>query len=341
MYNFFKGLLRAELATPLVSNQNKYIKPHIVNKLGKKNKKKIFYIIKKNFQPNGLFSNLSFVLYHLDYALKKKYLPIVDMQNFPTIYNEKQAISGTKNSWDYFFYPLSNYNLDDVYKSAKVIFSSDSIPVFFVNHQPRFKILLKKKIKIQSKILSLFKKKKKLYFGRNRIMGVHVRGTLQRIVKGHSLPPNPQDFLNEAIKIFTKSKCDKIFLVTEDLIYLNSFRNYFKDKLIYLNTPRSDPKIFGSHNYHFTKYNRKYHRYKLGVEVLIDALLLSTTKTFLFTDSNVWRFASMLASKKQKKYHFITKFNSNNKFFARWKWYFHNYLYLLFGKVDYKIKKID
>ena len=32
----------------------------------------------------------------------------VDMENFPTIYNEKNSIKGSKNSWDYYFKSKKN-----------------------------------------------------------------------------------------------------------------------------------------------------------------------------------------------------------------------------------------
>ena len=53
----------------------------------KKNKKKTFYIIKRT-PGAGLFSNFIFVLNHLKIAESCGYIPIVDMENFPTIYNE-------------------------------------------------------------------------------------------------------------------------------------------------------------------------------------------------------------------------------------------------------------
>ena len=36
-----------------------------------------------------MFSNLIFVLNHLIICEKHKFIPIIDMENFPTIYNEK------------------------------------------------------------------------------------------------------------------------------------------------------------------------------------------------------------------------------------------------------------
>ena len=55
-------------------------------------------------------------------------------------------------------------------------------------------------------------------------MGVHVRGTLQRIVTNHHLPPNPRDLVIKAFEIFENNKCKKLLLVTEDKLYLKYFK---------------------------------------------------------------------------------------------------------------------
>ena len=70
--------------------------------LGEKNKDKVFYVIKRS-PGTGFFSNVLFVINHLMIAKKNNYIPIVDMENFPTIYNEINEIFKIKNSWEYYF----------------------------------------------------------------------------------------------------------------------------------------------------------------------------------------------------------------------------------------------
>ena len=142
-------------------------------------------------------------------------------------------------------------------------------------------------------------------------------------------------------KIFREEKCTNVFLVTEDLKYFEIFRDHFKNKLIYLNTPRSKSTMFGDHNSHFSKYSRKNHRYKLGKEALIDALMLSSTDVLLFTTSNLWRFSIVLSKKKRKQYQMLTETKSNNRFIARWQWYLKYYFPILFGNINFKLNKIN
>ena len=130
----------------------------------------------------------------------------------------------------------------------------------------------------------------------------------------------------------------KIFLVTEDIGYLEEFKKKFKNKLIYLNRPRSLINPFFSHNLHFESYSRKSHRYKLGKEILIDAMLLSNAPVFLGSISNVTRFVKIYSKVRQKTFDIVTEKNSYNKFLARWNWYLKVYLSFFFKKITYVIK---
>ena len=59
-YTLLKSLIRAELTVP-IKNQKKQRVPNKLYEFGEKNKNKTFYIIKKDFNPNGLFSNLTYL----------------------------------------------------------------------------------------------------------------------------------------------------------------------------------------------------------------------------------------------------------------------------------------
>lgn len=339
MINLIKNLYRAKLIGPII--EQKYRKINIKKKynFGKLNKNKIFYIIRRNFNSSGIFSNITFVIDHINYAKKKNYIPVIDMKNFPTVYNEKNLVNRSKNSWDYYFKPLNKYKLNNVYKSANVYFSKSSrITNKEFDQDKRLQKIFFKNIFFKKEILKEFQLLYKKYFKKNdKIMGVHVRGTLQRIVTKHSYPPNPKDLVIAAKKIFKKNKCNKLILVTEDKLYLKYFKKNFNESLIYIDTPRSEAKMFGSHNQHFEDYNRKNHRYKLGKETIIDCLLLSNTDVFLYTDSNVWRFAVVISNKKQKKYEFKLSINSKFRIIARWKWYLKYYFPFIFGKLKFNI----
>ena len=343
MYNFIKNLLRAETIKPITKevffiSKKKLISNKIYN-FGNKNPNKTFYVIKKFFSPNGFFSNLTFVLDHYKFALNKKYVPIVDMENFPTIYNEKEKINKSHNAWEYYFRQLSKYKLKDVYQSKRVIFSKDErLSRIHLDENNNIKKYLKK-LRIRKEIKLEYNKIKNKIFKKNiKILGVFVSGSLQKIVKGHALPLPPKIIIHEVAKIFNRYKCNKIFLVTEDISYLHKFKKIFNKKLIYLDRPRSKINPFFNHNKHFSSYCRKSHRYKLGKEILIDALLLSNSQVFIGSISNVPRFVKIYSSVQQKAFDIVTENNSYNRFLARWNWYLKVYLSFFFKKITYVIK---
>jgi hypothetical protein len=51
-----------------------------------------YYIIRRTPLGAGLYSNFHYVLTHIIYALKNKYIPVVDMQNYKTYFNEDYPI---------------------------------------------------------------------------------------------------------------------------------------------------------------------------------------------------------------------------------------------------------
>ena len=90
MYEYLKSLLRAEGPIAYQSKKKEILQNIYPNKrysFGEKNKNKKFYVIKRNYNFNGLFSNLIFVIDHIKYAKQRDMIPVVDMENFVTVYN--------------------------------------------------------------------------------------------------------------------------------------------------------------------------------------------------------------------------------------------------------------
>ena len=48
------------------------------------------------------------------------------MQNFFTIYNENNKVDKTYNAWEYYFNQVSNYKIDEIYKSKKIILTNNN-----------------------------------------------------------------------------------------------------------------------------------------------------------------------------------------------------------------------
>ena len=135
MIKFLKNTIKKfTLQTPKlldgVKNRINLKEPETIFKsFGELNEDKIFYVIKRS-PGTGLFSNVTFVLNHLRICKKNKFIPIIDMENFKTIYNEKKKIKNTYNAWEYYFSKLNNFSLEEVYKSKNVLITSDNFFTF-------------------------------------------------------------------------------------------------------------------------------------------------------------------------------------------------------------------
>ena len=67
-----------------------------------------------------MFSNVFHVLQHIYLAEKLGLMPVVDMRQYMTYYNEAEEIDGTRNAWEYYFEQPSGFSLDEVYQSSRV-----------------------------------------------------------------------------------------------------------------------------------------------------------------------------------------------------------------------------
>ena len=195
-----------------------------ISNYGNLNKDKTFYIIKRT-PGTGLFSNVVFVLNHLEIAKKYNFVPIVDMENFKTIYNERQKIYKTNNSWNYYFENVSEYTLEEAYKSNKVITVSDKFFHYFKYNMEdlSFQNFIKNNILIKKKFLKISKRFIKQNFGK-KTLGVHFRGTSYKQSPGHPLPATPKQMIKLVKNILKKDDIDKIFIATEEKNYLKIFK---------------------------------------------------------------------------------------------------------------------
>mgnify|MGYP001177069642 CR=1 FL=1 len=293
---------------------------------GQLNKDKIFYVINRS-PGSGLFSNITFVLNHLKICNQFNFIPIIDMENFTTIYNEKSRINKSHNAWEYYFEKLNHYSLSEVYKSKNVIFSEPSIQPNMILDMTKgsFKKLFSK-IKIRKSIINeanIFFKKN--FNKKDKILGVQLRGSTYKTAAGHAFPPTPEFMINYIKTLVRKHKYNKIFLMTEEQSYLNIIHKEFKDICYFY------PGFRMSKYDSFDIYPRKNHRYKLGKETIIETLILSKCNGISFIKSNVISAAILLSLKKQKLHEIFFGYNSRNIYFARWLWYIKSCLPISFG----------
>jgi len=286
--------------------------------LGEKNKDKIFYVIRRS-PGAGFFSNLILVLNHLKICEKKKYVPIIDMENFVTVYNERKKINNTFNAWEYYFKKVSDYNLDEVYQSQNVIISPNKIEhdmEHWPNKHKEFKKIYEKYIRLNKKVKKILDKYiKRLNFKEQKILGIHFRGTSYKTSPGHALPATIEQIIKHSEELMKEYNYDRIFLVTEELDYQIKLKNYFGEKLLNINSFRSNKDDA------FKKYPRNSHRYKLGLESIIEAVLLSKCAGIFYVSSNLVHAANLMSENNQSLFELFNGWNSKKQYIAKFNWY--------------------
>ena len=335
MKKFIKKIIYQRFYKPIVERKINLPRSKLYfKKFGNLNSDKIFYVIQRT--PGfGLFSNLSFVLNHIRIARDFGFIPIIDMENFPTIYNEKKKILNTLNSWEYYFEQITDISLDEVYRSKNVILTENNFyskkENFFVNITDSKDLvkILQNDIKLKNLKYKLLSHLKKKFIINKKTLGVHFRGTTYKTA-GVVYAATINQMINMINKILEKDKYDQIFLVTEDLKNFKSIIDYFGDKVIFLNTSlrgNSDLEVWDN-------YSRNRHRYKLGRDILLETYLLSYCDGYLDIDTNPREIAHALnLNKNQKRY---TIDNGHNKSWPifnhiKYSWYIRNFLPERFG----------
>ena len=316
--------------TNSINLNNRINLKYYLKSFGSLNKDKIFYVIQRS-PGGGLFSNLLFVLHHLYLAKKFNFVPVVDMENYPTIYNEKKSINNSFNAWEYYFEPVSKYTLKEVYKSKNVIITTketNNIKFFdgFKNLLKEHRDIFFKFIKIKK---SLIKEKDiffNKYFKNHRVLGVHFRGTDYKTMERHPLPATKKQICKNIDLLIKKYKFDKIFLITEDKGYHEYLNKRYSNIINF-------SKIFTNKKQLFFENNIKNLRYKIGKENIINMLLLANTNHILCIESNLSDAAIYFSKKKIGVTKIFNGYNSNNIFIAQFKWYIKKILPKFFGGI--------
>ncbi len=279
-----------------------------------------YYVIWRNGKSAGFFSIIAGIIGHIKIAENLGMVPIIDLENFPCIYNEQEKIFGTNNVFEYYFEPVGNNKLTDIYQSNQFFLSGGGYP-------PNHTMSISTNLELIDIWQSYFKlnrqSQQKLDFRREnlqineRTLGVHFRGQEMRRFRSHPFPMKLRQAIALAQKELATGNFDKIFFVSEGKNYLHKFEKSFPGLVVSTDSFRS--RFINSYKI----YPRERHLYNLGVEILTDTILLSECGGIISASSNVSEMAIFLNQGK-----FVTNIqirngtNSSNIFISKFLWYF-------------------
>jgi hypothetical protein len=327
---FIKKILGIDTAKSLHKNSFDFsgFSEYHIQQFGNKNPDVVFYVIARS-PGSGFFSNVSYVINHLKIADNLGFIPVVDMQNFPNFYNELKPellplpVKGKKNSWEYYFYSVSDYKLEDVYQSKRVVLTNGKWPskmTMSITFDSDLLGIFSEYAKVNEVIQKSVDDFTEKHFVNNKVLGIQFRGQEMRTAAGHSFPPSVKQMLRKAREMIETYKLDKIFIVTEEQAYLDAFKREFGKMICYTESYRT----YNENAYKI--YPRENHRYLLGRDVLVDSLLLSKADGLLCGDSNVSEFARFIGGEKPVFYQFCNGVNSANPLIAKYLWFVKKHL---------------
>ena len=271
---------------------------------GQENPKKTFYIIDSSrHAKDGIFSLAVRFSTHIEYALSKNYIPIIDMQNHDNQYLDGMG-TGKENAWEYFFEQPCGFNLSQIKNSKNIIiaglFSSEK-RLNFLNYNRdfdsqlflEFKKIFQKYIKFNETTKNYINEEEQMIKNK-RVLGVLARGTDYVLKKpsGHAIQPNAIELIEKAKETMQTYNLDFVYLATEDENIFENFSKEFGEKLLHNNQKRiklseqdlTDGKLLVDFNF-----GRERDKYHLGLEYIASIYVLSRCKYFIggFTSGTI------------------------------------------------------
>lgn len=251
---------------------------------GNENPEKTFFVIRRASCKVGLFSSVMTNMGLVDYAVKKGYIPVIDMQNASNTYLEPEQV-GKMNAWDFYFNQPMGYGLEDIAASKNIILSNGLITkkndypdIRIVDDEKlllRWREVFGKYFSINDVLFEEFRTEKQKLFGENKVLGVLARGTdyINLKPKNHPIQPTAIQIAEKAAEVMEQYQCTYIFLATEDQSIFHAVKEQFGDKLLAIETTRYTTS--GSQNINDMCSGREADRYLKGKEYLLSVWLLS------------------------------------------------------------------
>lgn len=289
----------------------------LFNHLGEENPNSNIYMMYTNNPTRGFFSLFNLTLDGLYFADYYNMRPVVEWGE-ATLYHEDGGVDGVFNSFEYYFKQPCGISVSSARHSKNVVFYEYShrklsIPDFnltigaSLTDDLKLNSYLNKRAEIIRKYITFSDNVKQyLYesadgmFTGKKTLGVHVRGTDMNVgYNGHAKIVTPEEYLKAAKKAFDVGEFENIFLATDEGRSIELFQKEFGRRLLFFtDILRSDD----GQALHFSKSERRNHKYLLGLEVLRDMYVLSLCDGLVAGVSNVSLTARMMKRSYGKEY---------------------------------------
>lgn len=232
----------------LAHDHNQREKKHITSR-----KEKIYFIIGyEDLQRSGWTVWERVVLYNCIYAADHGMIPVVDMRDHPSIYQEEKDF-GKVNVWDTFYEQPAGVSLEEALASGNYVLADISHEWFTyirmrkpnkINEEDYLRENFAKYIRLKPSIAKICEERLASIIPdknpRSKLLGICIRGTDYKTFH-HMKQPNVTDVMKEAVQVFHDYHCDYYFIATEDKSIFESVKTHLpNDKLLSYNAGTVD-----------------------------------------------------------------------------------------------------
>ena len=257
----------------------------------------------------GMFSNVNEVVEQLRLSELHGYKFIIDWSE--SCYADPERIG---DPWSYFFEPLfpeleaqvQNRNLPILARGVEVACTRENIitprvhdgdcnPLLLPKNRSAANLIIERYLSVNSTVAENVNDFCKKNF-HTPLIGLHIRGPGRTDggvpeLRGKHAPDGtvPMELFFESVdKRLNDSKNTKIFACSDSSVVIDEVKAKYGDRVITYAAIRSE---FGEmHAGHKENNGQIFDTYKLGLDVLVEALLLSRTDHFIHGNSNVANF---------------------------------------------------
>lgn len=205
-----------------------------------------FYVIRMRPPAWGFFAGVTTVLQGIMYAEKQNLIPVVDMENYWVAeLSSTKKINNTYNAWCFFFEQISNFSLEEVYKSKNVILSEGSrilgndhwftdrklLYLREINHLKTISKIIDRYIKLNRITIDHFNKiTTEINWVPSQTLGVFIRGTVYRTNTGvNNMPPALESIIANVKNTLSEKNLNNLYISTEDYEIYSTLCKELKD----------------------------------------------------------------------------------------------------------------
>lgn len=254
---------------------------------------KTYFIIRRSYKGIGLYTYVCVFVSFIAYCVEKCYIPVIDMQNYPSIYlNDKEI--GKFNAWEFYYQQPGGVSVNDIPNGSRIIYGST---VFLPDKTPFITGLFSRpqEFALWGKIYKDFihynddtkkytEKELNIIEG-GKVIGVLFRGTDYSEGKpsGHPIQPTLDQAVEMTRCFVDKYNCRHVYLATEESEAEKRFRKEFPGMILtnkreYFDNQGVD---FSKHSIGEIHFSRDNDNYLKGLEYLSSINILSKCEYFI------------------------------------------------------------